>query len=190
MKLLEERILTEGKVLPGGILKVDGFLNHRIDTALLYEMALEVKRLYEGQGVNKILTVEASGIALASMAGYVMGCPMVFAKKSKTSNISSDVWCSQVESFTHGNVNNVMVSKSYLGEGDRVLIIDDFLATGAALIGLRDICLQAGAEVVGAAISIEKVFQGGGNKLRAEGMRIESLAKIASMSDTGLEFCE
>ena len=190
MKELEERIKSEGKVLPGGILKVDGFLNHRIDTALLYNMASEVKRLYDGCGVNKILTVEASGIALASMTGYVMGCPMVFAKKSKSSNISDNVWTAEVYSFTHGNVNNIMVSKYYLSQGDKVLIIDDFLATGAALIGLRQLCENAGAEVIGAAISIEKVFQGGGNKLRAEGMRIESLAKIASMSDTDLEFCE
>ena len=189
MKELEERILSEGRVLPGGVLKVDGFLNHRIDTALLYDMALEIGRLFEGCGVNKVLTVEASGIALASMAGFVMGCPMVFAKKSRTSNIAADVYTAQVASFTHGNVNTLMVSKSWLSAEDRVLIIDDFLATGAALIGLRDICAQAGAEVVGAAISIEKVFQGGGNRLRAEGMRIESLAKIDSMTDSSLEFC-
>ena len=189
MKELEERILSEGRVLPGGVLKVDGFLNHRIDTALLYDMALEIGRLFEGCGVNKVLTVEASGIALASMAGFVMGCPMVFAKKSRTSNIAADVYTAQVASFTHGNVNTLMVAKSWLSAEDRVLIIDDFLATGAALIGLRDICAQAGAEVVGAAISIEKVFQGGGNRLRAEGMRIESLAKIASMTDSSLEFC-
>ena len=189
MKELEERILSEGRVLPGGVLKVDGVLTHRIDTALLYDMALEIGRLFEGCGVNKVLTVEASGIALASMAGFVMGCPMVFAKKSRTSNIAADVYTAQVASFTHGNVNTLMVSKSWLSAEDRVLIIDDFLATGAALIGLRDICAQAGAEVVGAAISIEKVFQGGGNRLRAEGMRIESLAKIDSMTDSSLEFC-
>ena len=189
MKELEERILEEGRVLPGGVLKVDGFLNHMIDTSLLHDMALEISRLFEGCGVNKILTVEASGIALAGMAGFVMGCPMVFAKKSRTSNISADVYTARVESFTHGNTNTLMVSRNYLSERDKVLIIDDFLATGAALIGLRDICVQAGSEVVGAAISIEKVFQGGGDRLRSEGMRIESLAKIASMTDTGLEFC-
>ena len=189
MKILEERILKEGKVLPGGVLKVDGFLNHMIDTSLLHDMAEEISRLYEGCGVNKILTVEASGIALAGMAGYVMGCPMVFAKKSRTSNISADVYTAQVESFTHGNVSTLMVSKYYLSDRDRVLIIDDFLATGAALYGLREICRQAGAEIVGAAISIEKVFQGGGDRLRAEGMRIESLARIASMTDNSLEFC-
>ncbi len=189
MKELEERILSEGRVLPGGVLKVDGFLNHMIDTTLLHDMAGEISRLFEGCGVNKILTVEASGIALAGMAGFVMRCPMVFAKKSRTSNISADVYTARVQSFTHGNTNTLMVSKNYLSDSDKVLIIDDFLATGAALIGLRDICCQAGAEVVGAAISIEKVFQGGGDRLRSEGLRIESLARIASMTDTGLEFC-
>ena len=189
MKQLEDRIRAEGKVLPGGVLKVDGFLNHRIDTSLLFDMANEIKRLYEGCEINKILTVEASGIALASMTGYVLGCPLVFAKKSKTSNISANVYAADVASFTHGNVNTILVSKEYLSENDKVLIIDDFLATGAALIGLRELCRQAGAEVVGAAISVEKVFQGGGNKLREEGMRIESLAKIAEMTDSSLEFC-
>ena len=181
MKQLEERILRDGKVLPGGILKVDSFLNHQIDPQLLYDMALELKRLYAGERINKILTIEASGIAIASMVGYVFGCPLVFAKKSRTRNISDKVWSVEVESFTHGNTN---------GAGDRVLIVDDFLATGAALVGLKALCGQAGAEVVGAGIAVEKVFQGGGNRLRAEGMRVESLAKIASMSDDGLEFCD
>ena len=189
MKQLEERILRDGKILPGGILKVDGFLNHRIDPQLLYDMALELRRLYAGEEINKILTIEASGIAIASLVGYVFGCPLVFAKKSKTRNISSGVWSVEVESFTHGNTNTVLVSKEYLGAGDRVLIVDDFLATGAALIGLKSLCEQAGAEVVGAGIAIEKVFQGGGDKLRAEGLRIESLARIAAMSDDGIEFC-
>lgn len=189
MELLEQRILRDGKVRPGGILKVDGFLNHRIDTQLLYEMAQELKRLYEGEGINKILTVEASGIALASMTGYVMGCPLVFAKKSKSKNISDDVYSYDVPSFTHGNVNTIIVSKEYLDSSDRVLLIDDFLATGAALVGLSALVEQAGGTVVGAGISIEKVFQGGGNMLREKGMRIESLARIASMSDDSLTFC-
>lgn len=188
MKKLEERIQKDGKVRPGGILKVDNFLNHQIDPQLLYDMAQELKRLYEGERVNKILTVEASGIAIAAMVGYVFGCPLVFAKKSKSKNISEDVWSAEVESFTHGGTNTIIVSKEYLGANDRVLIVDDFLATGAALFGLREICRQAGAQVVGAGIAVEKVFQGGGKKLREEGMRVESLAKIASMSDNGLEF--
>ena len=190
MKLLEDRILSDGKVLPGGILNVGGFLNHQIDTALLWEMAQELHRLYGGEGVNKILTIEASGIAIAAVTGVVFGCPMVFAKKSKTKNISGGLWSAEVESFTHGNTSTVIVSKEYLGPGDRVLIVDDFLATGAALLGLRSLCEQAGAGVVGAGIAIEKVFQGGGDALRAQGMRVESLAKIAAMSDDGLVFCQ
>lgn len=189
MKQLEDRILKDGKVLPGGILKVDGFLNHQIDPALLYDMAQELKRLYGGEGVNKILTIEASGIAIAALTGYVFGCPLVFAKKSKTRNLAGGLYAAEVPSFTHGNVSTVVVSKAYLGEGDRVLIVDDFLATGAALVGLRSLCEQAGATVVGAGIAIEKVFQGGGERLRAEGLRVESLARIAEMSDDGLRFC-
>ncbi len=190
MKLLEERILRDGRVLPGGILKVDNFLNHQIDTTLLYEMAKEFSRLFGGEGVTKVLTIEASGIAIAAMTGYVLGCPMVFAKKSRTKNLSDRVWSAEVESFTHGNTNTVLVSKEYLRPGDRVLIVDDFLATGAALIGLKALCEQAGAAVVGAGIAIEKVFQGGGEALRAAGLRVESLARIASMSDEGLTFCQ
>ena len=189
MKLLEDRILSDGKVLPGGILKVDNFLNHQIDTALLYEMAQELHRLFGDEGVTKVLTIEASGIAIAAVTGYVFGCPLVFAKKSKTKNISDNVYSAQVESFTHGNTNTVLVSKDYLNSGDRVLIVDDFLATGAALVGLKSLCEQAGATVVGAGIAIEKGFQGGGDALRAQGLRVESLARIASMSDDSLVFC-
>ena len=188
MKLLEERILKDGKVRPGGILKVDSFLNHQIDPRLLYAMAEEFYRLYEGCGVNKILTVEASGIAIAAMTGYVFGCPLVFAKKGKTKNISDDVWTAEVESFTHGGVNTILVSKEYLSAKDRVLIVDDFLATGAALFGLRELCRLAGAEIAGAGIAIEKAFQGGGDRLRAEGMRVESLARISSMTDDSICF--
>ena len=189
MKELEERILRDGKVLPGGVLKVDGFLNHQISTALLHDMAEEFKRLFAGEEINKVLTIEASGIAMAAMTGYVLGCPIVFAKKSKTRNLSNDLYSAEVVSFTHGNVSQVVVSREYLGPGDRVLIVDDFLATGAALIGLTELCRQAGATVVGAGIAIEKGFQGGGDKLRAEGLRVESLARIAAMSDDSLSFC-
>ena len=189
MELLEQRILTDGKVLPGGILKVDGFLNHQIDPQLLYEMALEFKRLYDGTGINKILTIEASGIAMAAMTGYVFSCPLVFAKKSKTKNISNDVYSVEVASFTHGNTNTVVVSKEYLSAKDRVLSVDDFLATGAALVGRKALVEQAGGVVVGAGIAVEKVFQGGGDMLRSQGLRVESLAKIASMDDHGLKFC-
>lgn len=189
MELLEKRILSEGKVLPGGVLKIDSFLNHQMDPMLMHEMALELKRLYEGENINKILTIEASGIAIAIMAGFVMECPVVFAKKSKTKNISDQLYKVEVESFTHGKTNTVVVSKEFLSEGDRVLIVDDFLATGAALIGLKELVEQAGGVAVGAGIAVEKVFQGGGNMLREQGFRVESLAKIASMSDDSLEFC-
>lgn len=189
MELLEQRILRDGKIKPGGVLKVDSFLNHQIDPALSHEMALELKRLYREDNVNKIMTIEASGIALACMVGYVFSCPLVFAKKSKTRNISDDVYSTEVESFTHGNTNTVVVSKEYLGKNDRVLLIDDFLATGAALIGLKDLVEQAGGTVVGAGIAIEKAFQGGGDLLRTQGMRIESLARIAAMDDNSIRFC-
>lgn len=188
MELLEQRVLADGKIKPGNILKVDSFLNHQLDPQLFYEMALELKRLYADAGVNKIMTIEASGIAMAVMCGYVFDCKAVFAKKSKSKNISDDVYSVEVESFTHGNTNTVVLSKEYLCSSDRVLIVDDFLATGAALVGLRSLIEQAGATCVGAGIAVEKVFQGGGDALRAGGMRVESLARIASMSDNSLEF--
>lgn len=188
MEALEKRILSEGELRPGGILKVDGFLNHRIDPQLSFDMAEELKRLYQGTEINKILTIEASGIAMAIMVAYVFGCPLVFAKKSRTRNISDDVWSVEIASFTHGNTNTVVVSRQYLGPEDRVLIVDDFLATGAALKGLKALVEQAGGTVIGAGIAIEKAFQSGGDELRAQGMRVESLAKIASMSDDSIEF--
>ena len=137
MQLLEERIRREGKIRPGGILKVDSFLNHQIDPNLLFEMAKELKRLFGDAGVTKILTIEASGIAMASMTAYLFSVPLVFAKKSKSKNISDDVFAVEIPSFTHGNTNTVVVSREYLHPGDRVLLIDDFLATGAALVGLK-----------------------------------------------------
>ena len=188
MELLEQRILHDGKILPGGVLKVDSFLNHQIDPQLLYEMALEFKRLYARECITKVMTLEASGIAIASMTGFVLGCPLLFAKKSKSKNITDDVYAVEVESFTHGNTNTVVCSKEYLHASDRVLIVDDFLATGAALIGLNALVEQAGATVVGAGIAIEKVFQGGGAALRSKGMRVESLAKILAMDDLHIEF--
>ena len=191
MKLLEERIRSEGQIRPGGILKVDHFLNHQIDTALLFEMAKEFKRLFENERIDKVLTIEASGIAMASMTAYLFSVPLVFAKKSKTRNISDDVYSVEIPSFTHGNTNTVVVSKDYLQRGDRVLIIDDFLATGAALVGLKQLVEMGGGTVGGAGVAVEKAFQGGGDKLRAEGMRVESLAKIASMTDAGeISFCD
>ena len=189
MKLLEDRIIKDGKIGAGDVLKVDSFLNHQIDVPFISKLGEEFHRLYKDEGITKILTIEASGIALAIMTGLEFGCPVVFAKKSKSRNISDSVYSVEVESFTHGNTNPVIVSKEYLKPSDRILITDDFLATGAALVGLRALAEQAGASVVGAGIAIEKAFQGGGDRMRAEGMRVESLAKIASMSDDGLVFC-
>ena len=190
MKLLEQRILEDGKVLPGGILKVTSFLNHQLDPMLMYEMALEFKRLFGDKNVNKILTIEASGISIAIMVGYVFQCPVLFAKKKKSKNISDDFYYTEVESFTHGDTNTVIVSKEYLGKDDRVLIIDDFLATGAALVGLKELVDQAGGTVIGAGIAVEKVCQGGGALLESRGVHVESLARIAEMSDSSLEFVQ
>ena len=190
MELLEERIRRDGKVRPGNVLKVDSFLNHQMDVGLFEAMAKEWHRLYRDAGVNKILTIEASGIGMAVLTGLVFDCPVVFAKKSKTINLSDDVYSTTVYSFTHQVSKQVLVSKRYLNPGDRVLIVDDFLANGAALEGLCDIVEQAGATVVGAAITIEKAFQPGGAKLRARGLRIESLARIESMGDDSIVFCQ
>lgn len=188
MELLEQRILSDGRLLPGGILKVDSFLNHQMDPQLLQAMAREIKRLFADVRVDRVLTIEASGIAIAILAGLEFGCPVVFAKKSKTKNISGNLYQTEIPSFTHGNTNTVVVSKDYLLPGDRVLLIDDFLATGAALVGLKDLVRQAGATLVGAGCAIEKRFQGGGDQLREMGVRVESLARIVQMDDSGIVF--
>ena len=189
MKLLEERILTDGIVKEGNILKVDRFLNHQMDPDLFLEMAKEWKRLFEGCPVNKILTIEASGIGIACITAQVFGCPVLFAKKNKTRNIASDVYTANVMSYTTGNSYDVIVSKEFLLPTDKLLLIDDFLANGAALDGLLELARQAGAEVIGAGIAIEKAFQPGGERLRRSGLRIESLARIQSMEGGNLVFC-
>ena len=181
MKLLEERIRKDGIVREGNILKVDSFLNHQIDVDLLNEMGKELKRLYEGERIDKILTIEASGIAIAVIAAQYFGAKVLFAKKAQTKNIDGSVYTTKVQSFTHGKVYDVILSRKFLSEGDRVLIVDDFLANGCALEGLIDIVEQAGAELVGVGIAIEKGFQDGGKNLRRKGYRIESLAIIESM---------
>lgn len=188
IKALEEKILKEGAVLPGNILKVGNFLNHQIDTAFLKEIGDEIARLYKDTGVNKILTIEASGIAIAVAAGFSMNVPVVFAKKHKSSNVEGDIYSASVESFTHKTIYNIVVSKDYIGKDDRVLIVDDFLANGNALIGLTELASSAGATVVGAAIAIEKGFQRGGDELRKRGMRVESLAIVERMTEDSLEF--
>lgn len=181
MDLLKKKILEEGQVYAGNILKVDCFLNHQIDCGFLAEVGKEFHRLYKDEGVNKILTIEASGIAIGAMVAQEFGCPLVFAKKNKTKNIAGDVYTAPVESFTHGTTYNIMVSKKFLNQGDKVLIVDDFLAIGNALKGLISLVKESGAELVGCGTVIEKGYQHGGDKLRAEGIRVESLAIIESM---------
>ena len=189
MELLKERIRKDGVVRGTDVLKVDSFLNHQMDIALFEEIGREFRRLFADCGVNKILTIEASGIGIACITAQFFHCPVVFAKKSQTKNIAGAVYTTKVESFTHGKVYDVIVAKQFLGPEDKVLIIDDFLANGAALEGLIDLVHQAGAQLAGAGIVVEKAFQPGGARLRAQGIRVESLAKIKSMSEeTGVEF--
>ena len=185
MELLKERIQRDGTVKGTDVLKVDSFLNHQMDVALFEAMGREFLRRFDGCGVNKILTIEASGIGIACVTAQSFHCPVVFAKKSQTKNIAGEVYSTRVESFTHGRVYDVIVSKKFLGPEDTVLIIDDFLANGAALEGLIDLVEQSGARLAGAGIVIEKAFQPGGDRLRAKGIRVESLARVKSMSETG-----
>lgn len=184
MQLLEERIVKDGKVFSGNVLKVDSFLNHQIDVELLDEMGSEVKQLFKDETVTKVLTIEASGIGVGCMVAKHFSCPLLFAKKTKTLNIKGDVYTSKVESFTHQCTYDIIVSKDFLNENDTVLIVDDFLAKGNALIGLIDIVNQSGAKLAGCAIAIEKGYQGGGDKLRAQGIKVESMAIIDEMDDT------
>lgn len=191
MKLLEERILKDGKVFPGNVLKVDSFLNHQVDVQLLNEMGKEIYRLFKDSGVNKIFTIEASGIGIACIVAQYFNVPVVFAKKSLGKNIAADVYSTQVKSYTHGRVYDVIVSQEFLHKEDKILIVDDFLAMGCALEGLIDLINSAGAEIVGAAIAVEKAFQPGGDNIRSRGIRVESLARVASMTDDGvITFCE
>ena len=188
MKALEQKILNEGTVLKGDILKVGSFLNQQLDVEFLLKMGEEIDRIYKDEQISKILTIEASGIAVAVAAAAVMGKKVVFAKKNKTSNVSGEVYSANVHSYTHGTDYTITVPKDYISAGERVLIIDDFLANGNALLGLIDIVEQAGATVAGATCAIEKGFQGGGDMLRQKGYRIESLAVIEKMEPGKIEF--
>lgn len=182
MNFLEERIMKDGIVKEGNVLKVDAFLNHQIDIELYNQMALEWKKRFEGKKINKILTIEASGIGIACIAAQHFNVPVVFAKKSKSLNLDGDIYVAEVESFTHKNKNNILVSKKFINENDRVLIIDDFLANGCALQGLLQIVQAAGAKVEGIGIAVEKGFQPGGKMIRNFGYQLESLAIIESMN--------
>ena len=183
MKLLEDRIRKDGKIKEGNVLKVDSFLNHQMDVKLFHEIGLEFKRRFEGQEINKILTIEASGIGIACVVAEVFDVPVVFAKKTQTKNIAGDVYTTKVESFTHGRVYDIIVSREFLGKGDKVLLIDDFLANGKALEGLAELVKKSGAELVGAGVVIEKGFQVGGDIIRSKGIHLESLAIVESMDE-------
>lgn len=186
MELLKQKILNEGKVYEGNVLKVDCFLNHQIDCCFLSEVGKEFYRLFKDDGVNKILTIEASGIAIGAMVAQAFGCPLVFAKKTKTKNIAGDVYTTKVVSYTHDTTYDIMVSKQFLGEGDKVLIVDDFLAIGNALNGLITLVKNSGAQLAGCGKVIEKGYQHGGDKLREKGIKVESLAIVESMdAETG-----
>ncbi len=188
MLKMENMILKEGKVLPGGILKVGSFLNQQINTVLMKSAGEEIERLFCATEVNKVLTIEASGIALAVAAGMQLSVPVVFAKKHKTSNVDGNVYSTKVHSHTHGVDYDVVVSKDYIGKDDKVLIVDDFLAHGKAMQGLIDIAGQAGADVAGIVVAVEKCFQGGGDALRDKGLRVEALAAIESMEPNKIVF--
>ena len=191
MKLLEERILKDGKVGAGNVLKVDSFVNHQLDVKFLSALGKEFYRRFADCGVNKILTIEASGIGIACLTAEYFDVPVVFDNKTKTNNNFADVYTSKVESYTHGTTYDIVVSKQFLRPEDRVLIIDDFLAKGSALKGLIELISHAGATVVGAGIVIEKAYQPGGELIRSMGVRVESLARIASMSEEdGVKFIE
>lgn len=188
MKALEEKILKEGSVLPGNILRVGSFLNHQLDVDFIMEMGKEIATLFEREKPTKILTVETSGIAIAMGAAAAMHIPVVFAKKHKTGNLAGEIYTTVVHSYTHGVDYNIVVNTEFLSSEDRVLIVDDFLANGKALEGLIDIVNQAGAQLVGCSCAIEKGFQCGGDKLREMGIKVESLAIVESMDDTSLVF--
>ncbi len=189
MELLKERILKDGNVKAGNVLKVDSFLNHQIDITLLNEIGKEFKRIFSDSKITKILTIEASGIGIACITAQYFNVPVVFAKKSQSKNIDGDVFLSQVKSYTHGMTYDVIVSKKFISNDDNILILDDFLANGCALSGLADIVRDSGASLAGAGIVIEKGFQEGGKNLRAQGIRVESLAIIESMDEnTGVIF--
>ena len=191
MKLLEDRIIKDGKVGEGNVLKVDSFVNHQIDVDFMNEVGKEFFRLFKAEKIDKILTIEASGIGIACITAQYFHVPVVFAKQTKTNNIYGDVYTGKVESYTHSVTYDIVVSKEFLKKGDHVLIVDDFLAKGSALLGLISLIDKAGAKTVGAGIVIEKAYQNGGKIVREMGIRVESLAKIKSMSvENGVEFID
>lgn len=190
LKELQDRIRKEGKVLPGNIIKVDGFLNHRVDTKLMRDIAKEFKAKFDLTGLTAVLTVEASGIALATICAEEFGVPLVFAKKAKSDNIEGGLYHSDIYSYTYKKQVTLIVSSQWLGQNDRVLIIDDFLANGEALRGLVEIVEEAGAELAGIGVAIEKGFQPGGKRLREAGVNLVSLAIVDAADENGIVFRE
>lgn len=188
MQMLKDRIRKEGRVLPGNIIKVDGFLNHRIDTALMRAMAKEFARRIDLTGITAVVTVEASGIALGAICAEEYGVPLVFAKKAKSDNIEGGLYQSEIFSYTYKKKVTLIMASQWLGENDNVLVVDDFLANGEALRGLVDIVRQSGAKIIGLGVAIEKGFQGGGDKLRAQGENVQSLAIIEHADENGITF--
>lgn len=188
MEKLKQRIVAEGKVLPGNIVKVDGFLNHRVDTRLMVEMAAEFAKVFDTSKITKVLTAEASGIALATICANEFGVPMIFAKKAKSDNIEGGLYQSEIFSYTYKKKVTLLVSKDWLNEDDKVLIIDDFMANGMAVQGLIDIVDKAGAELVGVGIAVEKGFQHGGDQIREKGIPIHSLAIIDTAEPGNITF--
>jgi len=190
MKLLQERIRQEGRVLPGNIIKIDGFMNHRVDVKLMRELAKEFKRLFDLEGLTAVLTIEASGIPLATICADEFDVPMIFAKKAKSDNIEGGLYQSDIFSYTYKRHVKLIMASSWLGPQDKVLIIDDFLANGEALRGLVEIVEQSGAELIGMGVAVEKGFQLGGKKLRERGINLHSLAIIESADENGIVFRE
>ncbi|MBQ7923119.1 MAG: xanthine phosphoribosyltransferase [Clostridia bacterium] len=190
MRLLEERICRDGVVGAGNVLKVDSFLNHQMDVPFLSQLGEEIYKRFKDEGITKVLTIEASGIGIACLTAQYFGVPVLFAKKTPTNNIFGDVYTAEVYSYTHERTYTIYVSKRFLNPDDKVLIVDDFLAKGSALVALLKLVESAGASVAGAGIAIEKAYQEGGELVRSMGLRVESLARIASMTEEGIRFLE
>lgn len=190
MSALKEKIRTEGKVLPGDIIKIDGFLNHRVDTAFMAKLADEFAEHFDLDGLTAVLTIEASGIPIASICALKYGVPLIFAKKAKSDNIEGGLYQSEIFSYTYKKKSTLILSKEWLTDKDKVLVIDDFLAKGSALSGMIDIVNQSGAELIGIGVAVEKGFQGGGDQLREQGYDVHSLAIIESANESGIVFRE
>ncbi|MGH0665047.1 xanthine phosphoribosyltransferase [Bacillus paranthracis] len=190
MKVLQEKILNEGKVLSGDVLKVDAFLNHQIDPVLMQEIGKEFAKRFKEENITKIVTIESSGIAPAVMAALELGVKVIFARKRKSLTLQDNMYVANVYSFTKQETNEISLSRNHINESDRVLIIDDFLANGQAALGLMSLVEQAGASIAGIGIVIEKAFQDGGKKLREQGIRVESLAEIASLDNNAVTFVQ